>query len=173
MTDSRNKGARGEREVAKLLTEAGFDAYRGQQFSGGTDSPDVVCHALKDDYHFEVKHVERLNLYNAMAQACKDAKPSQTPVVIHKKNRKSWLITTLFSDWIRKLKTDSDQITLTFPIPDHKLGYSTNYIETTFSESFKEALEKKANASHYQMEGKTILLRPGIVLMTAIEMLFK
>jgi hypothetical protein len=47
--NSRNKGKRGELEAAHMLTHEGFPARRGQQFSGGTDSPDVVCESLPDD----------------------------------------------------------------------------------------------------------------------------
>jgi hypothetical protein len=37
--NSRNKGKRGELEAAKFLASEGFPARRGQQFSGGADSP--------------------------------------------------------------------------------------------------------------------------------------
>ena len=46
--NSRQKGARGERMFRDMFREAGFEARRGQQFSGGTDSPDVVVPALPD-----------------------------------------------------------------------------------------------------------------------------
>jgi Holliday junction resolvase len=51
--NSRNKGKVGEREFASLLREHGFDARRGQQFSGSPDSPDVVSDALAW-LHFEI-----------------------------------------------------------------------------------------------------------------------
>jgi Holliday junction resolvase len=52
--NSNQKGKRGEREAAAFLTDEGFPARRGQQFAGGTDSPDVVCESLSG-LHFEVK----------------------------------------------------------------------------------------------------------------------
>jgi Holliday junction resolvase len=56
--NSRQKGARGERQWAKELNAMGFNsdepARRGQQFSGSKDSPDVVCKALAC-LHPEVK----------------------------------------------------------------------------------------------------------------------
>jgi hypothetical protein len=58
--NSRNKGKRGELEAAKFLASEGFPARRGQQFSGGTDSPDVLCEALPR-IHFEVKRTEKGN----------------------------------------------------------------------------------------------------------------
>jgi Holliday junction resolvase len=89
--NSRNKGAVGEREFAELLRFHGWDARRGQQFSGGSDSPDVVCQPLKD-FHFEVKRVEAGNLYKWMAQAKRDAKAGEkVPVVMHRRNREDWM----------------------------------------------------------------------------------
>lgn len=66
--NSRRKGKVGEREFAALLREHGFDARRGQQFAGGTDSPDVVSDALAW-LHVEVKRVQNLNLTDACVQA--------------------------------------------------------------------------------------------------------
>ena len=89
--NSRNKGKVGEREFAELLRSHGFDARRGQQFAGGTDSPDVVSTAL-DWLHIEVKRVQQLNLAEACAQAKRDA--SGKPwIVAHRKNRGPWFIT--------------------------------------------------------------------------------
>jgi len=98
MTNSRAKGARGEREFAGLLRDHGLVAYRGQQFRGGADSPDVVCESLPD-IHFEVKRVQRLDLVAAMAQAIRDA-GNKTPVVAHRRNNEPWLITMRFDEWL-------------------------------------------------------------------------
>ena len=72
--NSRQKGARGERLWRDQLRENGWDARRGQQFSGGAESPDVVCESL-GWLHQEVKCVERLNIEDAMAQARRDGRP--------------------------------------------------------------------------------------------------
>lgn len=97
--NSKQKGARAEREFALWLREnLGADARRGQQFSGGTDSPDVVTNL--SGLHFEVKHVEALNLDNAMNQAIKDAGGS-VPVVAHRKNRTPWYLTFKASDLVK------------------------------------------------------------------------
>ena len=81
-THARNKGKRGELDVAKIFTEAGLKARRGQQFSGGADSPDVLVPQLEKYIHIEVKRVEQLSLEKSMIQACKDASPTQMPVVL-------------------------------------------------------------------------------------------
>jgi hypothetical protein len=87
--NSCQKGKRGERAWRDELMAQGYNARRGQQFSGSPDSPDVVCTDLPG-LHFEVKAVERLNVNEAMAQAVGDAR-SKVPVVAHKRNRASGL----------------------------------------------------------------------------------
>ena len=42
MTNSRRKGASGERELAKKLREYGYEARRGQQYCGSNGDADVV-----------------------------------------------------------------------------------------------------------------------------------
>lgn len=89
---SRNKGKRGELEWAKLCTKAGLPSRRGQQFAGGTNSPDVI-HEGCDKLHCEVKRVEQLNLAAALAQADEDAMKCQYPYVAHRKNGGKWMVT--------------------------------------------------------------------------------
>jgi len=96
--NSRRKGKVGEREFAALLREHGFDARRGQQFSGSPESPDVVSDALAW-LHVEVKRVQNLNLADACAQAERDCGPvapaghKKPWVVAHRRNHAPWLIT--------------------------------------------------------------------------------
>ena len=94
---SREKGKRGERAVAALFREYGFDAKRGQQYHGGPDSPDVVG---VPGLHIEVKRTERLNLYDALAQAKRDA-GEDLPVVIHRKNDSPWVAIMDFDDFMK------------------------------------------------------------------------
>ena len=94
---SREKGKRGEREVASLLREYGYDARRGVQYKGGTDSPDVV--GLKG-IHIEVKRTERLDLYGALSQSKADA-GEDMPVVIHRRNNSEWVVIQPLKDWIK------------------------------------------------------------------------
>ncbi len=95
--NSRAKGARGEREWAEVLRTHGYEARRGQQFAGGTDSPDVVC--SMPNVHFEVKRNEKLNVLEAMEQAQRDKGEGKSPVVAHKRNRGPWLVTLLAEDF--------------------------------------------------------------------------
>lgn len=89
--NSRQKGARGERMWRDQLRDAGFNARRGQQFSGANGDADVVCEDLPWA-HFEVKCVQSLNLSKAMEQAKRDAN-GKVPIVAHKKNREGWMVT--------------------------------------------------------------------------------
>jgi len=92
MVNSRSKGARGEREFAAKLRELGYpEARRGQQFSGGPDSPDVACGI--PGTHPEVKRTERLQLWKAMDQAKQEAGPGEVPYVAYRCNGRPWLIT--------------------------------------------------------------------------------
>ena len=98
MVNSRQKGASYERHVAGLFRNEGYKARRGQQYSGINGDADVVG---VPHIHIECKAVERLNIYNAIDQARRDAKGSDLPVVVHKKNYCDDLVTMRFSDWIR------------------------------------------------------------------------
>lgn len=88
--NSRRKGAAFERRLAGILRDYGFDARRGQQYSGANGDADVVG---LPGIHIEAKAVERLNLYDAMAQSKHDARGGEIPVVMHKKNNCNILVT--------------------------------------------------------------------------------
>lgn len=98
--NGRAKGKAGELELAKFLSDRGFSARRGQQFSGGTDSPDVVAPEL-DGIHIECKRVEAGQLYKWLAQAKRDAAGRKTPVVMHRKNREDWVAILSLEDFLK------------------------------------------------------------------------
>ena len=94
----REKGKRGERELSNLLKDNGYSCRRGQQYCGTNGDADVVG---LPGIHIECKRVEKLNLYNAMAQANRDAEDaSKLPTVFHRKNDCEWLVTMTLDDWI-------------------------------------------------------------------------
>lgn len=99
--NSRQKGASAEREIAKILREYGYEARRGQQYSGFNGDADVVG---LPGYHIEVKRVENLNLDKAMDQSVRDAKEGETPIVAHRKNGKEWKVTLHLEDFIKLIK---------------------------------------------------------------------
>ena len=102
--NSKRKGNAGERELANLLKAAGYDARRGLQFQSGQVEADVVG---IPGIHIECKRVEKLNLYNAMAQSIRDAKDDETPVVIHRTNRHPWMVAILLEDFLEILERRS------------------------------------------------------------------
>jgi len=93
---SRDKGALGERELARELSRLlGVEARRGCQHHGGPGSPDVVTGI--PGVHIECKRSERLRLYEAIEQAIDDA-GEKVPVVVHRQNRKPWLAVVRLDD---------------------------------------------------------------------------
>jgi hypothetical protein len=96
--NSRAKGARGERLWRDELREAGFTARRGQQFAGGSDSPDVICEELSG-----------LHLDKACEQAERDA-GKKSWIVAHKKDRKPWKITMDAKTFFQLLREGMDGI---------------------------------------------------------------
>lgn len=97
MTNSRRKGKDGELEWAKFLREHGYDAHRGQQYKGGGDSPDVTG---LPGIHQEVKRVEQFSLYTALDQSKRDAADAEIPIVIHRRNRKPWVVVMDAEDFL-------------------------------------------------------------------------
>jgi len=96
-TKSRDKGQRGEREAAKRLAELfNVEAYRGRQYHGRDDAPDVKADI--PGVHFEVKRTEKLRLWEAMDQAINDAADTDVPVVLHRANGKPWLAIVYLDD---------------------------------------------------------------------------
>lgn len=124
--NSRDKGVKGERELANYLKERGVEARRGQQHAGGGDSPDVL--SSWTDTHIECKRTRNFALYDAMDQAIRDsAGTGRVPIVAHRsdtkpgdnlkpveqrsKSRGKWLVVISLDDFIR-LKQTADVSTL-------------------------------------------------------------
>ena len=96
--NSRAKGKGGELEFARVMRSYGFDCHRGQQYCGANGDPDVTG---LPGIHPEVKRNERLNVYDAIDQARRDAKPNLLPVVFHRKNHTAWLVTLQLPDFMK------------------------------------------------------------------------
>lgn len=95
--NSRNKGKRGELELANKLKTYGYDARRGQQYNGINGDADVLG---LPGIHIECKRVEQLNIDKAMEQSVRDARYGEYPTVMHRKNNKQWLVTMNLIDWM-------------------------------------------------------------------------
>ena len=87
--NSKKKGNAGERELCAILAEAGVAHRNDQRYVAGTK------------YHVECKRAERFNAYEAMGQAERDANGHAVPLVVHRRNRKPWLVIMKLSDWLQ------------------------------------------------------------------------
>lgn len=95
--NSRDKGARFERELAGMLRDYGYDARRGQQYCGVNGNADVIG---LPGIHIEAKRVERLNIYDAMSQSKREAKEDEIPIVMFCKNYCKTLVVIEFDDFM-------------------------------------------------------------------------
>ena len=96
--NSREKGKRGERELANKFKEYGFDCRRGQQYCGANGDADVVG---LPGIHVECKRVEKLNIDDAMKQAVRDCNEKEFPAVFHRRNGEEWKVTMRLDDWMK------------------------------------------------------------------------
>lgn len=98
--NSKQKGARFERQLASRFREYGYDARRTAQYCGNTgDASDVVG---LPGIHVEAKHAEQMRLYEWITQAKRDAAAGggkALPAVFHKKNHAEILVTMEIEDW--------------------------------------------------------------------------
>lgn len=98
--NSKRKGNAGERELLSILAEAGKAQRNEQRYIGGKDNPDISFQHNGVKYHVECKRCEKLSLYEAMSQAIRDANGKAVPVVVHRRNKKEWLVVLRLSDFL-------------------------------------------------------------------------
>ncbi len=101
----RDKGAGFERQVAGMFRDWGYKAFRTAQHMGKTGNAADVDGV--PGLHIECKAVEKMRLYEWIAQADRDNKASKKdaiPVVIHKANYKPVLVTMHIEDFIEMYK---------------------------------------------------------------------
>ena len=102
----RDKGKRGEREVAKILKDHGYaDARRGQQYKGSAGSPDVEG---LPGFHIEVKRTEVLRLTDFFEQAIEESEYDEIPVVVWRRDHGKWFAILGFEDFIEAVKPYAD-----------------------------------------------------------------
>lgn len=92
----RDKGKRGERELARVLRSMGVDSRRTAQHCGvDGEIGDVVAWP---GVHIECKRVEALNVAVALDQSIRDCPDGSVPIVCHRRDRRPWLVTVRLSD---------------------------------------------------------------------------
>ena len=99
--NSKQKGARFERQLASMIRDAGYhEARRTAQYCGNTgDASDVVG---LPGIHIEAKHQEQFRIYDWIEQAKRDSAGSDNiPAVFFKKNNSEVLVCMTFEDWMK------------------------------------------------------------------------
>jgi hypothetical protein len=108
----REKGKLGEREAAKLFSDLfGVDMRRSQQFCGRSDEADDIigCPGVS----VEVKRRNKVNLSAAVEQAVAEAAEGNAAIVLHRADRKPWLVSCRLEDL-------PDLVTKLFHVLAHK-----------------------------------------------------
>ena len=92
--NSKAKGKRAELELVRLFKENGYEARRTAQYCGKSgEAADVIG---LPGISVECKRQEKLNIYDAITQAKRDAEAAgkgDLPAVFHRKNNCPWLVT--------------------------------------------------------------------------------
>ena len=98
--NSRSKGQRGEREWASVLRGRfpGLVFRRGLQSRGG--GKEIMDVEGLPGFHCEVKRVEKLNIWQALAQAEDDADAQNIPLVPFRRNRGEWYVALRADDFL-------------------------------------------------------------------------
>ena len=102
--NSKQKGKKGELELAKVMRQHGYDVRRSVQYNGKSEEgqPDLVG---LPHIHVECKRKEKLNLYDALNQAKRDSEGTeQLPVVFHRRNNCEWVAIMTLEDWMHIYK---------------------------------------------------------------------
>ena len=89
--NSRQKGKRGELELAQALRTAGYaNARRSAQYCGNTgEAPDITG---VEGLHIECKRREQIQDEAFIQQAEKEAKKGTVPVVMYRRSREKWKV---------------------------------------------------------------------------------
>jgi len=107
--NSRDKGNRGEREWRDILNKTFHTKYARTPLSGGLDLKGDIMRTygspktIADEFHWEIKRVEKLNIHSAMRQAIRDSRPPLIPCVPFRKNSEDWLLCLRADDFISLL----------------------------------------------------------------------
>lgn len=88
--NSKQKGNRGERELANLLKTYGFNTRRGVQYNGRQGDADVVG---INGMHIECKRCQQVKDEAFLQQAERDARKGDMPVVMYRRNHEKWKAT--------------------------------------------------------------------------------
>jgi len=107
--NARNKGNKGEREWRDVLNSTFGAKFARTPLSGGLDLKGDIMRTygspktIADEFHWEIKRVEKLNIHQAMAQAIRDSRPPLLPCVPFRRNHEEWMICIQAKDFLNLL----------------------------------------------------------------------
>ena len=84
----REKGKRGERELAGIPRDYGYNCRRGQQYCGTSGDADVI------------------GLPKALQQSSRDARAGEIPVVMHRRNYEPWRVSMYLQNFQKMYSDD-------------------------------------------------------------------
>jgi hypothetical protein len=98
--NSRAKGKRAELALAQILVPYWPEVCRNlDQF--GAKKQDMLG---TPGVHWQVKHVESLNIWKALNQAITEADPKDVPIVAFRRNRSPWYAALELDELIPRLR---------------------------------------------------------------------
>ena len=97
MTNSKRKGGEGEREAAAEWQRLfGRPMRRSQQYCGRSDESDDIIG--QPGVSIEVKRRQKFNVAEAVERCADEAAEGKVPIVLHRADRKPWLVTLRLDD---------------------------------------------------------------------------
>lgn len=99
---SRDKGAAGEREIARIIRGFGWPlAKRTSRGVSQAGVGDIACGPA--GYHIEVKRDERLSMEAALRQVRADCMLGQVPALVRRWNGdRQWWVTIPLEQWLAR-----------------------------------------------------------------------
>jgi Holliday junction resolvase len=105
---SRDKGARGELEIVRLLQASGWDQANRSFMSGASGGGDIV--GGPDGYHVEVKRTETTQPW-AWIEQCRRAKaPGEQTAIFFRRNNSPWHVIAEADSWVRLWTVEREMI---------------------------------------------------------------
>jgi hypothetical protein len=98
----RGKGNAGEREIVDMLHAMGWMGARRNFQSGGQGGGDIIGGPA--GIHVEVKRRERCAIWEWIAQAGSEARPTDCPAVFFRRNRSPWYVAVPADEYLELVK---------------------------------------------------------------------
>jgi Holliday junction resolvase len=101
---SRDKGKKGEREVANMFTNLGLKARRMAPMQAQKKAPEADVALEVEGFHVEVKRREKISIQQWMREVEAKAHPLEVPVCAFRSNGEPWRVCMPLEDFADLLK---------------------------------------------------------------------